>query len=186
MHIVTGVVMMSVRNPVQHRVPHVDIRRGHVDFGAEHLLAVLEFALAHPLEQVEIFLHAAVPVRAFFAGLGERAAGFADLLGRQVAYIRLALTDQQDGAIVHFFEKIGGEKQLLPVKAEPLYIFFDRFDILRIFLQRIRIVKAQMRPAAEFVRQLEIQADRFGVSDMQIAVGLRRKPGHDFFYSPRL
>ena len=33
--------------------------------------------------------------------------------------------------------------------------------------------------AAEFLRHAEIQADRFGVADMQIAVRLRRKTGND-------
>src|SRR5258708_2669763 len=34
-----------------------------------------------------------------------------------------------------------------------------------------------MATAAEFLRHAEIETDRLGVADMQIAVGLRRKPG---------
>ena len=49
------------------------------------------------------------------------------------------------------------------------------------FLGRIGVVEAQIAVAAEFLRHAEVQADRFGVADMQIAVRLRRKPGDDGF-----
>src|SRR4051794_34647762 len=36
-----------------------------------------------------------------------------------------------------------------------------------------------MALAGEFLRDAEIERDRLGVSDVQVAVRLRRKPGHD-------
>ena len=38
---------------------------------------------------------------------------------------------------------------------------------------------------AEFLRDAEIQADRLGVADMEIAVRLRRKAGDDTAYGGR-
>ncbi len=56
----------------------------------------------------------------------------------------------------------------------------DGIDILLLFLLRIGIVEAQVGLAAELVREPEVDADRLGVADMQIAVGLGGKAGlHD-------
>ena len=33
---VSGAVMLSVQNAVHHRIAQVQVRRGHVDFGAQH------------------------------------------------------------------------------------------------------------------------------------------------------
>ena len=41
----------------------------------------------------------------------------------------------------------------------------------------IGVVHPDVANAAEFVRDAEVQADRFGVADMQIAVRLRRETG---------
>ena len=39
--------------------------------------------------------------------------------------------------------------------------------------------KRRLQLTAEFLRQAEVQADRLGVADMQVAVGLRREAGDD-------
>ena len=64
---------------------------------------------------------------------------------------------------------------LAPVEAEPAHVGLDGVDVFLLFLGRIGIVEAQMAAAAEFLGDAEIQADRLGVADMQIAVRLRRK-----------
>ena len=66
-----------------------------------------------------------------------------------------------------------------PVEAEPMHVGLDRVDIFLLFLGRIGIVEAQIALAAEFLGDAEIQADRFGVADMEIAVRLRRKARDD-------
>jgi len=45
-----------------------------------------------------------------------------------------------------------------------------------LFLGRIGVVEAQIALAAEFLRDAEIEGDGLGVADVEIAVGLRRKP----------
>ena len=66
-----------------------------------------------------------------------------------------------------------------PVKSEPAHILFNGFDVFNGFLARVGIVKAQVAQAVEFVGQTKIQADRLGMPDVQVPVGLRRKPGVD-------
>ena len=66
---------------------------------------------------------------------------------------------------------------LAPVEAEPAHVALDGVDIFLLLLGRIGIVEAQVTAAAEFLGDAEIQADRLGVADMQIAVRLRRKAG---------
>src|SRR5690606_8656560 len=47
------------------------------------------------------------------------------------------------------------------------------------FLCRIRVVEAQVAQAVELGGDAEVQADRLGVADVQVAVGLGRKAGAD-------
>ena len=69
-------VVMTVQYSVNDGVSHVQIRRGHINFGSQASFPVRKFAVFHPLEQIEIFLDASVPVRAFFSRFGQRAAVF--------------------------------------------------------------------------------------------------------------
>ena len=54
--LVAGAVVRGAHDAVHHRVAHVDVGRGHVNFGAERLGAVREFARAHALEEVQVLL----------------------------------------------------------------------------------------------------------------------------------
>ena len=63
------------------------------------------------------------------------------------------------------------------LNAEPLQSFCDCGIVFQLFLERVCVIKAQVAQAAIFLRRAEIQADRLGVADVQIAVRLRRKTG---------
>ena len=65
---------------------------------------------------------------------------------------------------------------LAPVRSQPFNIFFDGIHEFHSFLCRIGIVKTHMERAAVFSGKPIIQKDGFGMSDMQITVGLRREP----------
>ncbi len=79
--LVAGAVMLGVEDAVHDGIAHVEVRRGHVDFGAQGARAVGEFAGLHALEQIEIFFDGAIAIGAVFAGLGEGAAVLANLVG---------------------------------------------------------------------------------------------------------
>jgi hypothetical protein len=68
---------------------------------------------------------------------------------------------------------------LAPVEAEPAHVALDGVDIFLRLLGRVGVVVAQVAVAAEFLGNAEIEADRLGVADMEVAVRLRRKTGDD-------
>ena len=97
-----------------------------------------------------------------------------------VVDIGLAGADQVLGPGVKPLEIIRGVIEMLaPVEAEPAHVALDGVDIFLLFLGRIGVVEAQIAVAAEFLGDAEIEADRLGVADMQIAVRLRREAGDD-------
>src|SRR5215831_18141980 len=67
-----------------------------------------------------------------------------------------------------------------PVVAEPAHRILDRILVFDLFLHGIRVVETQMAGPAVLGRQSEVQADRLGVPDMQITIGLGRKAS-DYF-----
>ena len=175
---ITGARVRRVEDAIQHRVAHVDVARRHVDPGAQHPGAVGEFPGAHAAEQIQVLLRRPVAMRAVAAGLGQGAAVGADLVGGQVVDIRLAGPDQVFGPIVKPLEIIGGEVEMLaPVEAEPADVPLDGLDVLQLLLDGVGVVEAQVAAAAELPGDAEIQADRLGVADMEVPVGLRRKAG---------
>ena len=104
----------------------------------------------------------------------------ADLLLRLVVDIGVAGLDQALGPVVQPLEIVGGVEEVgSPVVAEPVHVGLDGIDIFLLFLGRVGVVEAQMAAAGEFLRDAEIERDRLGVADVQIAVRLRRESGHD-------
>src|SRR5690606_8783902 len=92
----------------------------------------------------------------------------------------LAGANQVQRPLMQLIEIIGCVvHRLLPLEAEPAHVRHDRVDEFLTFLFGIGVVEAQIASAAELLRQTEIETDRFGVPDMQIAIRLRRKPRGD-------
>src|SRR5258706_6179321 len=88
--------------------------------------------------------------------------------------------DQRLGVLIELAEVVRGEIFVrLPFEAEPMHGFLDRVDVFLLFLGRIRVVEAQMTPAAVLLSEAEVEADRLGMAEMQVAVRLRREAGDD-------
>ena len=177
--LVAGAVMRGVEDAVHDRVAHVEVGRGHVDFGAQHAGAVGELAGLHAGEEVEIFFDGAVAIGAVLAGLGEGAAVLANLVGGEVVDVGFAGLDELQGPLVELAEVVGGVAEAFPVEAEPAHVFLDGVDVLLLFLFGIGVVEAQVGLAAELVGEAEVEADGLGVADVEVAVGLGRKAGLD-------
>jgi hypothetical protein len=166
-----------MHDPIHNRVPHVQIGMRHIDLGPQRVRAIGELALAHPLEQLQILLDSAIAIRAFPAGLGQRAAILAHLVAGQVADVRFTLADQLDRPFIHLPEVIGAVKEpVVPVAADPPDVLDDGIDVLLLFLLRVGVVEAQVELAAELLGDAVVQADALGVANVQIAVRLRREP----------
>ena len=176
---VAGVVVVGVHDPVDHRVAHDDVRRGHVDLRPQHRLALLELPAAHPGEEVQAFLHRPIAPWRRRAGDVQVAAAFLDLLRRLLVDVGETLADEMHGAVVVELEVVAGEEHVVaPVEAEPLHVGLDAFDVFGLLLRRIRVVEAQVAARAGgsvLLRDPEVQADRLRVAEVQVAVRLRRK-----------
>ncbi|MNX80473.1 hypothetical protein D3C86_1121350 [compost metagenome] len=184
---IAGAVVMGVADAVEHRVAQHDVRRGHVDLGAQHVLAVAVLAGAHVAEQRQVFRHRAVTERRGLARLGEVAARGGDLLGGLAVHIGGAALDQRFRKGVQLLEVVAGVVQVrlaarlggVPREAEPVHGVDDRVDILGVFLDRIGVVEAQVAAAGVVARQAEVHADALGVANVQVAVRLRREARDD-------
>ena len=56
----------------------------------------------------------------------------------------------------------------------------DRIDVFLFFLFRVGVVETQVTAATVITRQPEVQADRLGVTEVQVAVGFGREAGANF------
>ena len=100
-------VVRRAEHSVNYGVAHIYVRRSHIDFGAERLFAVLEFAVLHPLEKPKVFFYASVSPRAFFTGFGKRSAVSRNLFRRPVADESLSVFDEFYRPLVNLVEKVG-------------------------------------------------------------------------------
>ena len=114
-------------------------------------------------------------MRAFGTGLGEGAALAADFFERLAVDVGEALVDQEAGPLVELLEVIGGEVQFVPLEAKPADVVLDGFDVLGLFGGGVCVVEAEVAFAAELAGDAEVETDRLGVADVEVAVGLGGK-----------
>ena len=176
---VAGAVVVGMEDAVHDGVAEHHVWVGHVDFGAQHLGAVGEFAGAHAAEEVEVFLDRAVAVGAVLARRGDGAASLANLVEGLVVDIGQSFLYQELGPLVELLEVVGGVVLLGPVEAQPMDVLLDGVDIFGVFLHGVGVVETEVGFAAVFLCQSEINAYRFGMTDVQVAVGFGRETGLD-------
>ena len=170
-------VMVDIADTVEHRVAHIEIAGGKVDLGAQRAAALGELAVFHALKEVEVFLDAPVTIRRN-GGLADIAAVLLKLLGRQVTDISKTFFDQLHRILVVFFKIITAViEAVAPVEAEPVDILLDGVDVFGILLGGVRVVHAQIADTAELFSRTEVDDQRLAMTDVKIAVGLRRKTG---------
>src|SRR5207247_425942 len=97
--VISGTMMTRMENAIHDWIAEVEVGGVHVDLGAERSRAVGELARLHAAEQVEACFHRPIAVRARLAAL-YIAAGFRDLVSRQVVDVSLAVLDQLLGPLV--------------------------------------------------------------------------------------
>jgi hypothetical protein len=68
---------------------------------------------------------------------------------------------------------------ITPVEAQPTDVALDGERVLLVFLLGVGVVVTQVADAAGLLGNPEVQANGHRVPHVQVAVGLRRKPGHD-------
>ena len=173
--LISRAVMLGMQNAVHDRIAHINVWRRHIDFRPQHSRPIGKLSGLHALKQIQIFFDRTNAKRTVFPRFSQRAAMLADLFRRKIVDVRLAIFDQLDRPLIQLVEIIRRVKQPIPPETEPLHVLHDGVDVLGIFLFRIRVVEAQVGLAAKLVGKSEVEADRLGVSDVQISVGLRRE-----------
>ena len=88
--------------------------------------------------------------------------------------------DEPLGELVELFEIIRGvELPVLPIESQPADVLLDRLDVFDLLGFGVRVVEAEVAFPAVVGGQAEIEADRLGVADVEIAVRLGREAGLD-------
>ena len=101
-----GVMVFRVANAVEDGIAQPNIRRRHVNFGAQCARAVGKLAVLHPREKVEIFSNGTIAERAVFAGTVGDAAVFVHVLGRKIADVGFGLFEESDGVLIELVEVV--------------------------------------------------------------------------------
>ena len=172
-------VVVHVVDAVNHRVPHIKIPAGQVDFGPQSIRAVGELPGPHPGEEVQGFFHRPVPPGGAGGGAHVPAVG-AKFLGTQRAHIGQPLLNQSHGILVHLLKIVGGKvKPVPPVVAQPVDVLLNGLHVLHVLLGGVGVVHAQVAQAAVLLGGAEVHKNGLGVANVQVAVGLRRKAGVD-------
>src|ERR1035438_1349336 len=149
------------------------VRAGGVDLRAQRAGAVRKLAGTHPPEKIQALGGLAIAPRAVAARFGERAAVGADLVGGEVARIGFSRVNQRLAKFVELSEIVRRvEEPVLPVEPQPVHVVLDRIHVLGLFLERVRIVEAEVARSPVFARDAEVQADRLGMADVKVAVRL--------------
>jgi len=107
------------------------------------------------------------------------------LFGRLFVHISVACLNQCFGRAVHKVKVVAGLvgfviTWLAPVKTQPTYRVDDAVDVFGVFFFGVGVVKTQVANAAIVTRQAKVQANAFGVANVQVAVGLWGKAGANF------
>ena len=141
-------VMRNPSNPVERRIAHIDVRRGHVDFGTEHVRPFFAVAGTHSRKQVKIFFHKSRSIRALLARLRQGPPVVSNLVRGQTVHVGLAFPDQQRRVLVQLLEIIRGkETPVLPVEPQPAHVFLNGLDVFHVFLGGIGVVEPQIAQA---------------------------------------
>ena len=169
-----GLVMDDpVPDTVKRGIPHVHVRRGHINLCTQYSRTIRKFAGPHSTEQFQVFTYSPVAEWTLPARLGQGAAVLAGLLGRKIAYISLAGLDQFNSKGIELLEIVGGiEKPVVPVISQPADILLDGLYVLDVLLVGIGVIEAQVAGSVIVPGNTEIQAYRLGMPDVQVAVRL--------------
>ena len=173
----TGTVVRGVADPVNRGIAHVDVGTLEIDLQPQHMRAIGEFALLHPLEQVKVLLDAALAIAARTPRLGQCAAQVSHFLRSRTVDVSEIRLDQVSCELVETVKIVGRiVKVRPPVVAQPAHRVLDRLLVLDVLLNRIGVIETKMAGALVLRRKAEVEADGLRMADVKITIGFRRKP----------
>ncbi len=105
--LVSGLMMGGVPDAIENRVAHPNVRRLHVDPGAQSPRAVGKLTCFHPREQIEVFFYRAVAKRS----ISPEPPVFVGLSRRHVADVGFAFTHELLSEFVNLIEVIRSKER---------------------------------------------------------------------------
>jgi hypothetical protein len=161
------------------RVAHIDVRRAMSIFARSTCAPSSELTGTHAPRTGRGSRRRCARDTGFHGRARSACRGIPDLFGRQAVDVSLAGLDQVLGTFVELLEIIRGVKQPRASQSKPSQRTSSLIDSVYSRLSFSGLVSSKRRLAltAEILRDSEIQADRLGVADMQVAVRLRRETG---------
>ncbi len=172
-------VMMTASNAVHDRVAQLHVLVLHVDLGSQHVRPIGELAGPHSTEQVEALRCRSVAMWRLDTGLAVAAALGADRVAVLVVDVRLAVVDQQLGPVVQLLEVVAGVQGLARVVTQPAQVGQDALDERHLLGVGVGVVESQLADTTELAGQFEIERDRLGMADVEIAIRLGWEAGLD-------
>ena len=184
---IASAVMSHLFDSVHHRVAHIYIRRSHINLSAQSHGSLVDSPQLHLLKQRQALFSRSFAIGAVFAHLGKSAAELTHLFGVKLTDISFAFANQILRPAIQLTKIIRGKLGLTrPIKTKPFNVFDNCLNIFVIFFFRVGIIKAQIAGSAKLLGKAEIQADRFGMAYMQIAIWLWWKSGNYRFNTASL
>ena len=172
-------VVAHVVDAVDDGIAHVEVAAGQVDLGPQRHRAVGELPRPHAGEQVQALLNGPVTVGGHGWDADISAVGL-EFLRRQLAHVGQPLLDEQHRLTVVLLKVVGAvEEAVAPVKAQPVDVLLDGLHKLLVLLGGVGVVHSQVAQAVVLLGSAEVDGQRLAVSDVQVAVGLRRETGVD-------
>ncbi len=176
--LVASAMMRDLLDAIHQGVAQLEVLRRHVDLRAQHGGAVGQLARAHLSEECEVLLHRAVPMRPVLSGVMEVASRGPNGLEVALVDVGQPLLDELLRPSIELLEVARRVERLTPLEPEPADVALDRLDVLRRLRLGVGVVEAEVAVALfGQAREPEVQGDRLGVADVQIAIGLGRKAG---------
>ena len=167
--------MVHMIDAVQHGVSHVKVAAGQVDFGTQSHSAIGKFPRPHPGKQVQTLFNGTVPVGAL-GGHPNAAPILLKLLGRQLTDIGKTLFNESHRLTIVLLKVVRTvEKAIPPVEAKPVNVLLNGIHKLGILLGGVGIVHPEVAQTSELFGSAEVDGQGLAVTDVQVAVRLRRK-----------
>ncbi len=174
-------IVSGVSDPIEDRVPQIDVWGAHIDFGAQDMGSIGKLSGSHAGKEIHILVGGSVPIRTVSAWFSERAAVFSYLIRREAIDVGFSFLNQNNGEGIELLEIIRRIEHLaVPIKSQPSDVVLYGLNVLGIFGGGIRVVESQMADSSGgLVRDPKIKHDGLGVTDVEISIRLRRKSRDD-------
>ena len=143
-------VVRPLQDTIHHRVSHIHIGRGHIYFCTERHCPFFKLPVLHSLKKVERLLDRAVSVRRFYTRFCRVFPLFGNEFRGLLIYIGFPFFYEPYCPVIKLLEVIRSVELLIPLKAEPFYIFLYGIYKLLLFLFRVGIIKTEIHGCIVF------------------------------------